>query len=99
MPDEPGVPDCRTCAACCRGAFAQVSISPQAPIISRHPELVRLRDGSFELARRDDRCAALEREGELWSCTVHPDRPRTCREFEAGSERCLAARARLGLGG
>ena len=92
-------PDCRTCAACCRGAFEVVSISPQAQIIALHPELVRFQDGSFELARRDDRCAALEREEELWSCRVHEDRPRSCRDFEAGSERCLAARRRLGLGG
>ena len=97
-PPTEAEPDCRSCGACCRGAFEQVTISPQEPVIERHPELVRFRDGAFELARRDDRCAALDGAEGAWSCSVYEERPRSCRLFEAGSERCLAARRRVGLG-
>ena len=90
--------DCQACAACCRGAFAQVTISPQEPIISLRPELVRYRDGFFELARTDDHCAALASDDEMaFTCSVYEQRPESCRNFETGSERCLAARRRVGI--
>ncbi|MEM7246156.1 MAG: YkgJ family cysteine cluster protein [Acidobacteriota bacterium] len=95
--------DCQTCAACCRHAFVQVAISPHESIIERHPQLVRFRDGCFELSRRDEACAALvsaeptESGEERWACTVYEDRPRPCRVFERGSERCHDARRRIGL--
>jgi Fe-S-cluster containining protein len=89
--------DCRACGACCREAFEQVSISPQEAVIEQHPTLVRFRNGAFELARRQDRCAALVDATEGYSCTIYADRPRSCRAFEAGSERCRAARRRVGL--
>lgn len=90
--------DCLACGACCREAYLQVSIAPQEPVIEKHPSVVRFRDGGFELARNRERCAALaDREGG-YHCSVYEDRPRSCRDFEAGSERCLAARRRVGLG-
>lgn len=89
--------DCQACGACCREAFEQVTISPQETVIERHPALVRFRNGAFELARKQERCAALVDTEAGYSCTIYEQRPRSCRAFEAGSERCLAARRRVGL--
>jgi len=33
----------------------------------------------------------------LFACTIYDDRPRACREFEAGGRHCLVARRRVGL--
>ncbi len=95
--------DCQSCAACCRHAFESVTISPHEPLISLHPRLVRHRDGRFELTRMNDRCVALASEGqtseggERYACTIYDDRPRSCRDFARGGERCLEARRRVGL--
>jgi hypothetical protein len=35
--------------------------------------------------------------GRTFSCTIYDDRPRACRDFEAGGEHCLVARRRVGL--
>ncbi len=44
------------------------------------------------------RCAALTgRLGERVACGIYEWRPSPCREFEAGSDACLRARARHGL--
>ena len=44
------------------------------------------------------RCAALTgRVGERVACGIYEWRPSPCREFEAGSDACLRARARHGL--
>jgi Fe-S-cluster containining protein len=96
--------DCQSCAACCRHAFERVTISPQERLIELHPRLVRHCDGFFELTRSPEGCAALEQvdtgeaDGDRYSCSVYDDRPRSCREFERGSRRCLEARERIGIG-
>ena len=92
---EPAL-DCRTCGACCREAYGSVSLSPRERFVRRHPELVIWRDDYVEVARKGERCAALVGE-ERYTCTVYEDRPRTCREFTAGSAHCLTARRRTGL--
>ncbi|HEX2658065.1 MAG TPA: YkgJ family cysteine cluster protein [Polyangia bacterium] len=33
----------------------------------------------------------------LFACTIYEDRPRACRDFEAGGRHCLVARRRVGL--
>ena len=44
----------------------------------------------------DGHCIALEGElGKDVTCTIYPDRPSTCRVFEAGSEACLRLRENL----
>lgn len=44
------------------------------------------------------RCAALTGAiGERASCAIYEWRPSPCREFEAGSDACLRARARHGM--
>ncbi len=90
--------DCQACGACCREAFEQVTIGAQEAVIESHPGLVRFRNGVFELARNHERCAALVDCEAGYSCTIYEERPRSCRSFGAGSERCLAARRRVGLG-
>ena len=43
-------------------------------------------------------CIALQGEiGKRVACTVYDNRPSPCREFDAGTERCFAARQRHGL--
>jgi hypothetical protein len=32
-----------------------------------------------------------------FACTIYDDRPRACRDFEAGGRHCLVARRRVGL--
>ena len=33
----------------------------------------------------------------MFACTIYEERPRPCREFEAGGPHCLVARRRVGL--
>ena len=92
--------DCAACGACCREAYQAVEVGPREPVVRRHPELVRSRNGGFKLRRDGERCAALAGGGaatEAYSCTIYPDRPRTCRDFTVGSANCLDARRRVGL--
>jgi Fe-S-cluster containining protein len=103
--------DCRACGACCRGAYDAVLIGQRDPVRRLHPELV-VRDGFLlGIARKGDRCAALDGGFEApadpardarptyrpHACTIHPDRPRICRDFEVSGEHCLTARRRVGL--
>jgi hypothetical protein len=96
---EPAL-DCQDCGACCREAYHSVTIERDDPAVLRHPALVVDRASYLEIRRDGDRCAALAggRTGaEPYACTIYPDHPRPCREFEAGSDNCLTARRRVGL--
>ena len=102
--DEPacvrheGALDCLTCGACCRSAYDSVTVSPRDAVRTLHPSLVVYRSSYMELLRSGDRCAALEgTPGGPFRCTIYEDRPRTCRDFEAGGRHCLDARRRVGL--
>lgn len=98
---------CQDCGACCRAAYHSVEVARRDPVVKRHPELIVERGAFLELARRGDRCAALTggdarvtAEGRRMlpmACEIYEDRPRTCRDFTAGSEHCLTARRRVGL--
>lgn len=89
--------DCQTCGACCREAYHAVEVSRRDPFVRAHPALVTIEDGRAHVARRGERCAALNGEPGAWSCAVYADRPATCRAFEAASDNCLIARRRVGL--
>jgi putative zinc- or iron-chelating protein len=95
--------DCQTCGACCREAYHSVEVGLRDPMRRAHPALVVDRGAYLEVARAGDRCAALaggEPDGATttrYRCTIYDDRPRTCREFTAGSANCLIARKRVGL--
>jgi Fe-S-cluster containining protein len=82
-------------------------------MVWKQPDLVMRNGHRFEVCRDGDRCAALveerseaaARESEtiappvarLFTCRVYDDRPRACRDFEAGGRHCLVARRRVGL--
>jgi len=101
-PDAP-VPDCLTCGACCTFLFA-VGVKPtdDAP-----PETIwNVTDESGEIIvdsylKRDPEtlfCAALETtaDGKM-PCGIYERRPQTCRNFEAGSDKCHALRRIYGF--
>jgi hypothetical protein len=105
---EPVGLDCQECGACCRAAYDSVTVTPRDPVVRRHPDLIVDRGSYLELRRRGDRCDALgggdasvDPAGALattpYACRIYADRPRTCREFTAGSDHCLTARKRVGL--
>ncbi len=97
-PIDAPVPDCLTCGACCTFFFAVgVKPSDDAP-----PETVwNLTDESGEIIvdsylKRDAEtlfCASLETtaDGKM-PCGIYERRPQTCRNFEAGSDKCHALR-------
>lgn len=92
--------DCRACAACCREGYDLVLVSPRDPVARKHPHLVRHQGRLLEIRRDGPRCAALaggHGRGEPYACAIYDDRPRCCRELEAGGEHCLVARRRVGL--
>ncbi len=101
---EPAL-DCQTCGACCRAAYHAVEVTRRDPAVKAQPGFIVARaDGSLELRRAGDRCAALgggevDATGALtrYGCTIYDDRPRTCRDFTLGGEHRLTARRRVGL--
>jgi hypothetical protein len=94
---EPAV-DCRTCGACCREAYHSVTVSVRDPVVWQEPHLIVRHGARFEILREGSRCAALHvGEGPSYTCTIYQNRPRPCREFEAGGPHCLEARRRVGL--
>jgi Fe-S-cluster containining protein len=105
---EPPV-DCRTCGACCREAYHSVTVSMRDPVVWKEPQLIVRHGARFEIRRDGERCAALDVRahgdgdgggdsgGARYGCTIYDNRPRPCREFEAGGRHCLDARRRVGL--
>ncbi len=95
---------CQSCGACCREAYHSVTVSVRDPVVWKQPELIVRHGHRFEIRREGSRCAALvDRRAEpasglpVFSCAIYDDRPRPCREFEAGGRHCLVARRRVGL--
>jgi hypothetical protein len=89
-----------------------VTVAVRDPVVWKRPELVVRTGPRFEIRRDGERCAALQDRRllpviappapgaaqPLFSCSIYGDRPRPCREFEAGGRHCLVARRRVGLG-
>jgi len=94
---------CERCGACCATFRVDFSIMetqaeggavPDGLALPVTASTCRLR-GTDHLPPR---CAALSgRVGERVACGIYEWRPAPCREFSAGSDACLRARARLGL--
>jgi uncharacterized protein len=103
-PDAP-VPDCQTCGACC-AAMLSVGVLPDEKVSAADAWDIIIKSEKGEtivdrFVRRDDEnfsCVALEGAvGETVSCRIYENRPRVCRSFEAGSDRCHGLRRAYGL--
>jgi hypothetical protein len=96
---EPPV-ECQDCGACCREAYHSVTVSVRDPVVWKQPDLIERRGHRFEIRREGPRCAALSGDTAQkgsFCCAIYDDRPRACRDFEAGGRHCLVARRRVGL--
>jgi len=93
--------DCLTCGACCREAYHAIEVgSKERRIVKSLAELVERIDGHHRLKRDGNRCVALmggRVPDESFTCSIYEARPKTCRDFQKGSENCLDARRRVGL--
>lgn len=99
------VPDCRTCGACC--AFYTCVAVENTDRVPRtyYWKISECAGLPLPIARRQlkrdpatNNCLALEGEvGTSVRCGIYNRRPATCRNFEAGSDQCHAARRAFGL--
>ena len=100
---------CRSCGACCVYYFADGNYAPSAG--DSEDELEFLLDLAYYSSRHEEmilkrkkvagrwQCKALKGEFDSGavSCSIYKIRPDACREFEPLSEKCLEARAAVGL--
>lgn len=102
-PDAP-VPDCVTCGACCMAMLA-VGVRPHEEVAAENYWEVTGKGADGEIIvdrflRRDAEtfyCASLEIvNNEKALCRIYDDRPKMCRDFEAGSDKCHALRRAFG---
>ena len=98
------VPECVTCGLCC--SFPLI-----VPVTLRDSERLKsycdilLDDSEHEIVvdrvlprGEDGRCVNLRGTlGQEIGCTIYEDRPRVCRDFDAGSDRCHAYRRMYGF--
>ncbi len=98
------MPDCQACGACC-AYFHQVAVLDTDPTPRRLTWAVwDAEDAAGPKTRwlrreaQEGRCAAFSgRVGQDARCEIYELRPRSCRAFEAGSDRCRAVRRAYGL--
>lgn len=98
-PSNEPIPDCLTCGACC-ASFVCVTLESNAVASKDCWEITKQgENGEFIVDRcikrkeKDFSCTALGGKiGENVSCRIYENRPRMCRTFEAGSDRCRAVR-------
>ncbi len=97
-------PDCTRCGACCvYGLVIPINRREPEPLLryievtlDDAPDVVVER--AFERDETDGRCSNLAGEvGVEIGCTVYPDRPQLCRDFDAGSDRCFGYRRMHGI--
>lgn len=103
-PDAP-VPDCLTCGACC-AAMLCVGVRPGEELPAEDFWDITIEGRSGEIVvdrylRRDPEtlvCAFLHNvAGEPTACKIYERRPRMCRDFDAGSDKCHALRRAYGI--
>jgi Fe-S-cluster containining protein len=101
--------DCQQCGACCVdffGASGYIQLDGQEPqrmrrlglaVVDWHGQTLlgtRPHDGPVGATC----CAAfVGKVGDDCACSIHPERPHACREFEPGSAGCRFARIEAGL--
>jgi Fe-S-cluster containining protein len=90
--------DCDGCGACCmtwpvlvsdEDAAREGRITVEGKRLSEHLGTPYWRYQIFPLPFHDERCCFLNEEKR---CEIYATRPRVCRQFLAGSERCQEAR-------
>ncbi|MGH9948865.1 MAG: YkgJ family cysteine cluster protein, partial [Pyrinomonadaceae bacterium] len=98
------VPDCVTCGACCAFPMAVSITENEAARIGNYTEVVLDREyadvvvGRFIPRAENDKCVNLDGKlGERIGCAIYEERPKCCREFDAGSDRCHEFRRIYGL--
>lgn len=95
--------DCEDCGACCRcyPIFASEADAVREPRIEDNGIRIDQFQGTDQVAYRifplanKSGCAFLQ-ENQL--CRIYESRPDICRRFESGSEQCIRARERVGIG-
>ena len=104
-PDSAPIPDCLTCGVCCNEAFC-VPVSPQDKTSPKNYWDITANNSStgvvverFLRHQYDTgNCSALKGKiRENVACEIYETRPTTCREFEAGSDKCHAFRRMYNL--
>lgn len=97
------VPECIPCGACCiYGLVIPINRREPEPLkkyleitLDEAPDIVVER--VFERGE-DGRCVNLSGVvGQEIGCTIYPDRPQICRDFDAGSDRCFGYRRMYGI--
>ena len=101
-PLDAPIPDCLTCGACCAFLFA---VGVKATDATPAETVWNVTDESGEIVvdsylKRDAEtlfCTALEKTADgKFPCGIYERRPQTCRNFEAGSDKCHAVRRAYG---
>lgn len=104
-PENALIPDCITCGACC-ALLLCVNLNPRNAVapddyweITKQGDNRELTvDRCMKLKEEDFSCTALDGTvGEEVTCLIYEDRPKMCRTFEAGSDRCHAVRRAVGI--
>ncbi|MET0594133.1 MAG: YkgJ family cysteine cluster protein [Polyangiaceae bacterium] len=101
------IPDCRTCGACCYGDEMWIHVMADdderlgEDVVRRLTVLTQHGRGyvARSMKMEGGRCAAYRdklADGKC-GCSIHEIRPDICREFEAGTPDCHAARKRRGI--
>ncbi|HEX2882296.1 MAG TPA: YkgJ family cysteine cluster protein [Polyangiaceae bacterium] len=98
--------DCLNCGACCRNTRPDTILVPEADLVrwratGRHDLAEQTVIGHFSerafatrpCGARGFACVHLGTAENPNACAIYTERGTTCREFEAGSAQCLAARA------
>lgn len=98
--------DCQKCGACCFESDVLLN-EHEVEYFARRPQLAGLvapYDGHaghrlyfLRRSRETDVCLAFRGQLGDCACGIYAERPWLCRELEAGSDYCLAARRRMGL--
>jgi uncharacterized protein len=94
---------CLACGACCASFRVDFAVEELDSNGGHVPDGLAAEVTSFTCRMRGTdharpRCAALTGQlGQHVACGIYEWRPSPCREFEAGSSACDAARARHGL--
>ena len=75
---------CKGCGACCSGLFVELCDTDNVPTKYTQP----CDDARIMRQHKDMSCIAFDRKTR--ACRIYKNRPLICRDFERGSNACLA---------